>query len=489
MRNPPKQLCSIIIPVFNGLEYTRRCLGALAESVRKIPHEIIVVDNGSTDGTVEWLRNQPIPLRIISNNSNLGFARANNQGAKIAHGTFLVFLNNDTLPHGDWLNALIHRAQIDPDISAVGAKLLYPDGTVQHAGITFNAQGLPEHFLRGMPYADHPFLNKAREFQAVTAACVLIPRKIFFDAGEFNTDYRNGFEDVDLCLRIGSIGGKIYYEPKSVLIHFESKTEGRHNHEESNRRLYQRLWSGRVSRDEDSFGRAFLKDVLGFPARFTIIVPLREPSSSFVSCLTALRAAAVESPAQYSFIIADQILPKSSQCLEDLSRTVGLPLEHERFSSGTPLSTILLQVSRKYAADFTAIIDPRVLVGPGWAHRLARPLNTAVPRAAGPILSGGGGSQEAPPSLAAPSQKLLLSDVANAAYRNSANKSRAAKTLSPLAFMVNPAALHTLTHAPSWEDPSTAFRVLGVQLRVAEDAYAFFKENASVSQVSVLQSG
>ncbi|MEW6248547.1 MAG: glycosyltransferase [Nitrospirota bacterium] len=234
--------CSIIIPVWNKVELTRRCLEALATTPDEPRWEVIIVDNGSTDGTSALLAELGGDVRIIRNDENLGFAKACNQGAKAARGRYLVFLNNDTIPQSGWLEALVREVEEHADVAVVGSKLLYPDGTIQHAGVAFSHVWFtPYHLYQGCP-ADLPAVNRRREFQAVTAACMLVRREVFDEVGGFDEGYRNGFEDVDLCLKVRERGWKIVYQPKSVLYHLESQTPGRKAHDADNSRLFLTRW-------------------------------------------------------------------------------------------------------------------------------------------------------------------------------------------------------------------------------------------------------
>ena len=219
---------SIVIPVWNNLELTRQCLESIWQNTPADSFEVIVVDNGSTDCTTEFLYQEQTAgrLRAVFNKQNLGFAKACNQGARAARGDYLVFLNNDTIVTQDWLEELINCAKKDGSIAIVGAKLLFPDDTVQHAGAVFNNYKKVYHIYRNF-HKDHPAVNKEREFQTITAACMLIKKDLFFKAGLFEEGYQNGFEDVDLCLTIKRLGYKIFYTPKSVVYHLESKTPGR----------------------------------------------------------------------------------------------------------------------------------------------------------------------------------------------------------------------------------------------------------------------
>lgn len=235
-------VCSIIIPVWNKVELTRQCLVALGPATDDVSFELIVVDNHSTDETPELLASLGGDVRIITNNDNLGFAKACNQGAEAATGEYLVFLNNDTIPLKGWLTALVKEVQSDPAVAVVGSKLLYENNTVQHAGVAIDRNNLtPYHIYAGFA-GDHPAVNKRRELNAVTGACLLIRRSVFAELGGFDEGFRNGFEDIDLCLKVREKQGRIIYQPRSVLYHLESQTPGRKLHDQENGRRLSQRW-------------------------------------------------------------------------------------------------------------------------------------------------------------------------------------------------------------------------------------------------------
>jgi GT2 family glycosyltransferase/Flp pilus assembly protein TadD/glycogen synthase/SAM-dependent methyltransferase len=216
---------SIIIPVYNQWEYTQNCLEALyAVTDIQGGFEVIVVDNASDDNTQPFLEEakEKYPgLCFIRNDRNLGFAKACNQGARHSNGYYLVFLNNDTLPQPGWLDEMIKTVENDPIVGIVGSRLLYPNGTIQHAGVYFNENDIPYHPFRSAP-KDDPFVLMTTETPAVTGACLLMPNQLYQHIGGFNEDYHMYVEDVDLCLRTWDAGFKVVYCAESVLTHFES---------------------------------------------------------------------------------------------------------------------------------------------------------------------------------------------------------------------------------------------------------------------------
>lgn len=244
----PTPVVSIVIPVFNQAFFTRICLMALEREQGAA--QVIVVDNGSTDDTEEllahWAAGGP-SRRVIRQPQNLGFAAACNAGAAVSSAPLVIFLNNDTLVLEGWCAGLM-RPLVDPSVSITGSRLLYPDGRIQHAGLAFDASG-PHHAFLGLP-GDSAIVLEERDCQAVTGASFAIRRTAFELVGGFDEDFRNSFEDVDLCLRVREAGGRIVYVPDSVAYHFEGTTEARHapvdvrNHE----RFLQR-WAGRFNLD------------------------------------------------------------------------------------------------------------------------------------------------------------------------------------------------------------------------------------------------
>lgn len=163
------------------------------------------------------------------------FAENCNQGARDAQGDILVFLNDDTLPRPGWLAPLVNIAEQG---HIAGAKCLYPDGSIQHAGVYFTS-------IQGQLHGQHWLVERdAGEVDAVTAACMAIPKALFDSLGGFDEAFRNGNEDVDFCLRARQAGYHIFYEPASVIVHYESKSgAARWAHVAENVRLLNERWT------------------------------------------------------------------------------------------------------------------------------------------------------------------------------------------------------------------------------------------------------
>jgi len=241
--------CSIVIPVHNHAALTRQCLEALmASPVEGALLEIVVVDDGSTDSTPDLLADYLENVRVVRHEQASGFAGACNDGAAAASGDWLVFLNNDTIPEPGWLDALLRYASEREQVGFTGAKLLFPNGRIQHAGVVFARNLSPHHIYAGFP-SDHPAVNKSREFQVVTAACGLIRRELFDEAGAFDQAFVNGYEDIDLCLRLRRLGYEVHYCHESVVSHLESATRYALS-DQAGLELFLARWSNFVFQDD-----------------------------------------------------------------------------------------------------------------------------------------------------------------------------------------------------------------------------------------------
>lgn len=239
---------SVVIPVHNRAQLTGRCLEVVLADGRR-PDELIVVDDASTDSTAELLASHDEAIRTVRLERNEGFAAACNRGAALADGEAIVFLNNDTEPRPGWLAALAAYAEEHPAAAVVGARLLYPTGAVQHAGVAIGQDGYPHNLYAGFP-ADHPTVARSRRLQAVTGACMLVRREAFEAAGGFDPGFLNSLEDVDLCLRIGEAGGEVHYCAEAIVTHLESASRGRRDRFEQSLALYRERWRQRVRRDD-----------------------------------------------------------------------------------------------------------------------------------------------------------------------------------------------------------------------------------------------
>ncbi len=246
--------CGVVIPTFNGAGLTAACLDTLLRHPPdRCDQHIVVVDDGSTDDTAQTLGRFGSEITFVRLDDNQGFARACNAGARAAGDCdYLVFLNNDTLPTGGWLDALVAEAEGPATPAAVGARLLFPDGQVQHAGVVIGQDRWPHHLYAGLP-GSHPAVERSRDVTAVTAACLLIGREEFEALGGFDPAFHNGYEDVDLCLRLGERGRSIRYCHRSIVFHLESVTRwptGEPTDLGGAAAVFDERWRGRVEPDD-----------------------------------------------------------------------------------------------------------------------------------------------------------------------------------------------------------------------------------------------
>ena len=233
---------SFVIPLHNCLALTQDCLRTLRATLPAgLEHEIILVDDASTDGTREWLRSlDPAAARVILNDKNLGFAAACNRGATEARGEFLFLLNNDLVFLPGWYEPM--RAAFDrfPDAGIVGnVQLAATTGAVDHAGLFFNHQGKPVHDT------SRPWLARLtgdRPVPAVTGACVAVRLRDWRAWGGFDEGYVNGAEDVDLCLRALAAGRRNHVALRSLVRHHVSRSPGRKRRDEENSRRLMTRW-------------------------------------------------------------------------------------------------------------------------------------------------------------------------------------------------------------------------------------------------------
>ncbi len=227
----PAPLASIIIPTRNGQKLVRQCIESIRAKTTYAPYEIVLVDNGSDDAAaIAYFRSlqDAGTVRLLADPRPFNFSRLNNEAAREARGDYLVFLNNDIeVITPDWLSEMVSHAQ-RPEIGAVGARLWYPNNTIQHAGLVLVA-GLAAHAHHGRKRGDHGYFSRASLIQslsAVTAACLCVRRAVLDEVGGFDEALAVAFNDVDLCLRIQAAGYRNLYTPYAELYHHESASRG-----------------------------------------------------------------------------------------------------------------------------------------------------------------------------------------------------------------------------------------------------------------------
>ncbi len=246
-----RQPVTIVIPCWNRSEDTVRCLKAIQATTPPGTYEVVLVDNGSTDATAT-LRDDPANpvLTVLRNDTNRGYAVACNQGARVSSRDVVLFLNNSTEVQSGWLEPLLDELGAHPEVGAVGARLLYPDGTVQHAGVdlVFDTDGVLDgvHRFRGSAGDDPAVLDRCT-VPVVTGALLAVRREAFWAVGGFDEDYWNGNEDVDLCLSLRTAGWRVVYRPDSCAVHHEPASgPERFTMGSDNRRRLDERWADRV---------------------------------------------------------------------------------------------------------------------------------------------------------------------------------------------------------------------------------------------------
>ena len=221
---PHPPLVSIVIATRDRIELLDQCIQSIVTRTRYAPYEIVIVDNDSAEeASLKYF--EQTPHRLVRAPGPFNFSAINNAGARAARGEYLLFLNNDTeVVAPEWLNAMVEWAQL-PNIGCVGAKLLFADGRIQHAGVTLH-DGSAFHPGYGQRPGDRTWVESevVRNFSAVTAACLLVRRSIFEEVGGFDESFPVAYNDVVLCVRVMRKGYRNLYTPYAVLYHHESSS-------------------------------------------------------------------------------------------------------------------------------------------------------------------------------------------------------------------------------------------------------------------------
>ncbi len=239
-----KPTISFIVSVYNCIEFTQKMIQTLFDTVDLDRHEVILIDDASTDETPDFLATISEKCRVVRNSENLGFSKSNNRGAKVATGDLLLFLNNDLELSPGWLEPMLILEKSQHKVGAVGnIQRNYSTGLIDHAGIFFDLNGMPTHAWKNRKRLPPQAWS---ERTAITGACFLIKRQLFESLNGFCEDYLNGMEDVDLCARLKSLGYRMLVSHESVIKHHISRSPGRHDHNEQNSNLFKDRWSQRM---------------------------------------------------------------------------------------------------------------------------------------------------------------------------------------------------------------------------------------------------
>jgi GT2 family glycosyltransferase len=259
----PPPLVSVIIPTRDRVELLSRCVASLhAPAQDAPPTELLLIDNDSSDpATLSYLAEMAAQpgVSLIRRSGPFNFAAFNNEAAALARGELLAFLNNDVEALSpDWLRMMAAEA-LRPSIGAVGARLLFEDGTVQHAGVLLGIGGVAGHahkYLAGDAEGYQFRLRLTHQVSAVTAAVLVLRRGLFLEVGGFDaTRFQVNYNDVDLCLRLMARGYRNLYCADAVLVHHESRSRGAPSSPEAldqwkrERQAMQRRWGALLEAD------------------------------------------------------------------------------------------------------------------------------------------------------------------------------------------------------------------------------------------------
>jgi GT2 family glycosyltransferase len=224
----------VILPTRDNAADLSTALRSLFERTTYSNFGVLLIDNGSKDPATlrlleEWSAREPARLKVHRLDIPFNFSKLNNEAARLADAEFLLFLNDDTeILTADWIEAMLEQAR-RPAIGAVGARLLYRDGSVQHAGVILGIRGIAGHAHRFFPGDAQGYLGSLQaitNYSAVTAACLMMRRAVFDEVGGFDEDLAIEFNDIDLCLRVRRANYRIVYLPHVVLYHSESGSRG-----------------------------------------------------------------------------------------------------------------------------------------------------------------------------------------------------------------------------------------------------------------------
>jgi len=258
----PQPMVSLIIPTRNGLHLIRQCINSILQKTTYQNYEILIIDNGSDDAaTLRYLNdlNSEVRVRVVKDNRPFNFSALNNNAVKLARGEFVGLLNNDLeVIAPDWLSEMISIA-LQPQNGAVGARLWYPNETLQHGGVILGVGGIAGHSHRNMPRHEYGYSARAsltQNLSAVTAACLVIRKTIYEEVGGLDEEnLQVALNDVDFCLRVQEAGYTNVWTPYAELYHHESATRGYENTPEKQARFaketqYMKLrWGDLLSND------------------------------------------------------------------------------------------------------------------------------------------------------------------------------------------------------------------------------------------------
>ncbi|MFT4090428.1 MAG: glycosyltransferase [Asticcacaulis sp.] len=256
----PQPLVSIIIPTRDRLELLKQAIDSVCTLTTWKNYEIIVIDNGSKEHeTLTYMANPPYPqVKVIRDARPFNYSALNNLAAKAASGEYLCLMNNDIeIITPDWLEEMMAFA-CQKDVGCVGARLWYPDGRIQHAGVLVGFHGLAGHMHKFLKSDEHGYADRAilhQSLSAVTAAVLLVRKSIYHEAGGLDEKLAVAFNDVDLCLKVRNMGYRNVYTPYAQMYHHESASRGAEDTPEKKRREQKE-----ISIMKKRYGQSLLND-------------------------------------------------------------------------------------------------------------------------------------------------------------------------------------------------------------------------------------
>ena len=270
---------SIIIPTKDKVDVLKRCITSILQKSFYKNHKIFVVDNQSIEPETfkyyKELENEP-KVKILYYNKPFNFSAINNYAISQIDSEYIIFLNNDTeIISCDWIEAMLEFAQ-RKDVGAVGALLYYPNNTIQHAGVILGLGGVVGHSHKYLPRNTAGYMGRAKIIQnlsAVTAACLMTKKEVFYKVNGFNENYSHAFNDVDFCLNIRRSGYLIVYTPYVELYHHESLSRGYEDTKEKKIRFkneidnFQRKWKDFLTKGDPYYNPNLTLDREDFSIR------------------------------------------------------------------------------------------------------------------------------------------------------------------------------------------------------------------------------
>jgi GT2 family glycosyltransferase len=223
----------------------KTCVYSILEKTAYPHYELLLVDNDSREAETlaflsEIVKTPSVPVRVLADERPFNFSAINNLAVSRVDAEMILFLNNDTeVITPDWLEAMLEHAQ-RPEVGCVGALLYYPDDTVQHAGVILGLGGIAGHSHSRCPRESFGYMGRLKvihNLSGVTAACMMMRRAVFDEAGGYDENISHAFNDVDLCLRVRERGYRIVYTPFAELYHHESLSRGYEDTPEKQKRF------------------------------------------------------------------------------------------------------------------------------------------------------------------------------------------------------------------------------------------------------------